>query len=157
MPRTIDGQTILLVEDEALIAMSESKILGKHGFNVISAYNAEKAIDASRQHNIDPEATRQAVGRLENQEEVLSFINRYRCRDGTYRWIEWRAKPYGSSIYAVARDITGRIQYQEELRVSEERFQKTLNLIPDMISIHDPDMNILYSNRRRGSDARYYE
>ncbi len=37
---------------------------------------------------------------------------------------------------------------QEELRNSEERFQKMLALIPDMISIHDPDMNIVYSNWR---------
>lgn len=29
---------------------------------------------------------------------------------------------------------------------NEERFQQMLSLIPDMVSIHDTDMNILYSN-----------
>ena len=33
-----------------------------------------------------------------------------------------------------------------DLKQSEERFQKMLSLVPDMISIHDPDMNIIYSN-----------
>lgn len=97
-------------------------------------------------HEDDKAATLDAIGRLEDQEEVLSFVNRYRCRDGSYRWIEWRSKPMGLYIYAVARDITERKEHQEEIRIREERFQKTFNLIPDMISIHDPEMNILYSN-----------
>ena len=37
---------ILLVEDEALIAMSEAKMLEKHGYEVVSVYNGEKAIEA---------------------------------------------------------------------------------------------------------------
>ncbi len=32
------------------------------------------------------------------------------------------------------------------LRKSEERFEKMLAAVPDMISIHDPQMHILYSN-----------
>ena len=24
---------------------------------------------------------------------TISFVNRYRCKDGTYRWIEWRSRP----------------------------------------------------------------
>lgn len=35
---------------------------------------------------------------------------------------------------------------EDELRHNEERFQRTLNAIPDMISIHDRDFNIIYSN-----------
>lgn len=37
-------------------------------------------------------------------------------------------------------------RYVKKLEISEDRFQRTLALVPDMISIHDPDMNILYSN-----------
>jgi two-component sensor histidine kinase len=35
---------------------------------------------------------------------------------------------------------------QKQIAESEQRFNIMLNLIPDMISIHDSDMNILYSN-----------
>ncbi|MFW5731334.1 MAG: PAS domain S-box protein, partial [Desulfonatronovibrionaceae bacterium] len=45
-----------------------------------------------------------------------------------------------------ARDITDRKMAEQALQSNEERFQKILALIPDMISIHDPEMNILYSN-----------
>jgi len=46
----------------------------------------------------------------------------------------------------IIRDVTERRQAGEALRKSEERFQKMLALIPDMISIQDADMNIVYSN-----------
>lgn len=42
------NRKILLVEDEALIAMQESRILQKHGFEVYVAYSGEKAIAAVR-------------------------------------------------------------------------------------------------------------
>ncbi len=42
--------------------------------------------------------------------EVADFENRYRCRDGSYRWLSWRAWTDGSQWYAVARDATARKQ-----------------------------------------------
>ncbi len=35
-----------------------------------------------------------------------SFENRYRCKDGTYKWLSWTASTKSENIYAVARDIT---------------------------------------------------
>ncbi len=74
-------------------------------------------------HPDDVEATLQALKKLERQEEVLSFENRYRCRDGSYRVIEWRSRPVGSHIYAAARDITDRKHMEMDLRESEERYR----------------------------------
>jgi len=47
--------------------------------------------------------------------------------------------------HSVALGIERKLN-EEVLRKSEDRFQKMLSLIPDTISIHDPDMNIVYSN-----------
>ena len=82
-------------------------------------------------HPDDLDATLDAMSKLAEQEKVLNFVNRYRCSDGTYRYIEWRSHPYGKLIYAAARDITDRIKYQEKI---------------EEISIHDPLTNIY--NRR---------
>lgn len=40
------SKRILLVEDEALIALSEAKMLEKHGYEVVTAHSGEKAIEA---------------------------------------------------------------------------------------------------------------
>lgn len=45
-----------------------------------------------------------------------AFENRYRCKDGTYRWLLWNASPDVDRqvIYSVARDVTARKQAEAE-------------------------------------------
>lgn len=67
-------------------------------------------------HPDDIEATQMAVNRLQIREPVINFENRYRHKDGTYRWIEWRSAPFDNLIYAAARDVTERKQMEDKLR-----------------------------------------
>jgi hypothetical protein len=55
--------------------------------------------------------------RLSGGLHVLNFENRYRHKDGTYRWLEWAAVPNPSEqvIYAAARDITERKEARETI------------------------------------------
>ena len=48
--------------------------------------------------------------------QALAFENRYRCKDGSYRWLLWNATAdlEHEVIYSVARDITERKQAEEE-------------------------------------------
>ena len=71
-------------------------------------------------HPEDVGATLDAIARLDDQQEISNFVNRYRAKDGSYRWIEWRSFPEGKRIYAVARDITDRKQVEEALRLANE-------------------------------------
>ena len=50
--------------------------------------------------------------------ELVSFENRYVCRDGSHRWLMWTAAPLLDEglIYAAARDITVRKHAEEELQ-----------------------------------------
>lgn len=77
-------------------------------------------------HPDDLENTLQAISMLNQQKEVLNFINRYRCKNGDYKWIEWRSLPEDNRIYAVARDITDRKETELKLKESEERLRLTL-------------------------------
>ncbi|HMB25292.1 MAG TPA: PAS domain S-box protein, partial [Anaerolineales bacterium] len=81
-------------------------------------------------HPEDVPATMAAISRLADQQQVLNFENRYRCKDGSYRWIEWRSYPSGQMIYAVARDITERKQIERELRENEERYRMLVEVSP---------------------------
>jgi PAS domain S-box-containing protein len=84
-------------------------------------------------HPGDLEATIQSLSRLDNQEEVRNFENRYRGSDGSYHWIEWRSRPQGKTIYAVARDITDRKHMEESLRLGEEKYRLLVDNSHDII------------------------
>lgn len=71
-------------------------------------------------HPDDLATTVSAMTELEEQHEILNYENRYQCIDGSYRWIEWRSRPFGKTIYAAARDITERKRAEEQLRTSHE-------------------------------------
>jgi PAS domain S-box-containing protein len=71
-------------------------------------------------HPDDLDRTQEALSVLTSQQQVTFFENRYRCKDGTYRWLEWNAALIGSLIYAAARDITERKGAEEAL---EERLR----------------------------------
>lgn len=53
MAESNSRKTILLVEDEAIIAMSEARLLEKHEYEVITVYNAEEAIETARETRVD--------------------------------------------------------------------------------------------------------
>lgn len=57
---------------------------------------------------------------------ITNFVNRYRCKDGSYRWLEWTSSPTNPDgiVFATARDITERIQVEEALRLSTGRLQR---------------------------------
>ncbi len=73
-------------------------------------------------HPEDRFKTVAAVEELAAGQNLVNFINRYQHRDGSYRWIEWTAAPNASksAIYAAARNITLRIQIEDELRMARE-------------------------------------
>jgi PAS domain S-box-containing protein len=69
-------------------------------------------------HPEDREATSaEAARQIELGQTVLNFQNRYRHRDGSYRWLEWASTPSadGSRLYAMARDITARKAEEDRL------------------------------------------
>ena len=115
-------------------------------------------------HPDDRQPTLDAIAELAEQREIINFVNRYRCKDGTYRWIEWRSIPVGSTVYAAARDITERKQTEEtqqrvneilELRVQQRTqallqqmhlLATILNSMADGIVVTNPSGDVMLSN-----------
>src|SRR5258705_2389111 len=46
------------------------------------------------------------------------FENRYRCKDGSFRWLGWTAAPFPAEqlLYIFARDITSRKSSETEIK-----------------------------------------
>lgn len=59
-------------------------------------------------HPEDRQDTIAEVGMLESGRPTVSFVNRFRCKDGSYRDLQWTSYPEPATglLYAVARDVT---------------------------------------------------
>jgi PAS domain S-box-containing protein len=90
--------------------------------------------------------TKEALSILKGQNELFKFENRYRCKDGSYRWVEWHAVPFGSLIYAAARDITERKRIDEEIReLNAELENRVLNRTSDLAALNKEMESFAYS------------
>ena len=68
-------------------------------------------------HPDDREATVGAVVTATGGGHVIDFENRYRTKDGSYKWLQWAAAPFPQIglIYCTARDVTERKAAAERL------------------------------------------
>ncbi len=82
-------------------------------------------------HPDDRAATVAETEKLAGGGETVHFENRYRCQDGSYRWLAWaaRASVPQQLIYATARDITGIKQTQEEINRLHADLQQRADLL----------------------------
>ena len=76
-------------------------------------------------HPDDRKRTEEERQSLHEGQTTISFVNRYVCKDGSHRWIEWTATPVLEErlSYAVGRDVTERRQAESDLREAEERYR----------------------------------
>jgi two-component system cell cycle sensor histidine kinase/response regulator CckA len=73
-------------------------------------------------HPDDRTATLGEWHRVRHGATALTFENRYRCKDGSYRWLQWNSIPSLDEqvTYATARDITDRRRLEDQLRQSQK-------------------------------------
>ncbi|MBI9086922.1 MAG: PAS domain S-box protein [Desulfobacterales bacterium] len=100
-------------------------------FTEILGYNEKELLDIpflDFVHLDDIDATRTVIEReLQMDAKVINFDNRYRCKDGSYRWLSWVSHPntVKGVTYAVAHDITERKQAEEKLNSTRDRLLET--------------------------------
>ncbi len=76
-------------------------------------------------HPDDRQSTINEVEKQLKSSPVARFENRYICKDGAYKWLEWRATAADEKgvVYAAATDITERKQAGESVRLTNEILQ----------------------------------
>jgi diguanylate cyclase (GGDEF)-like protein/PAS domain S-box-containing protein len=91
-------------------------------------------------HPDDVDKTLVEAERAIGSASVDGFYNRYRAKDGTYRWIEWSVTVSdGGVMYTSARDVTLRKTADDFLRAEQERIHVTLRSIGDGVITTDID------------------
>jgi len=116
-----------LVPDMVCIASTEGyfkKI--NRAWEAVLGYTQEELLKVPFLDLIHPDDLSATLGEVKKQiagESTINFINRYRCKDGSYCWLEWVTTPAmdKSILYAVARDITERKRAEQEKKVLEQQ------------------------------------
>lgn len=72
---------------------------------------------------------------------TTNLENRWRCKDGSYKWVAWSYFPIAEEgiAYGVGRDITRRKLSEEALRESEQRFLALVTASSDVVYRMNPD------------------
>ena len=63
--------------------------------------------------------------KLRRGEPVVNFQNRYRHKDGSWRWLSWVAVPEGDRLYSSTRDVTAARLQAEALAEAEEALRQS--------------------------------
>ncbi|MFI5180679.1 MAG: PAS domain S-box protein [Thermoanaerobaculia bacterium] len=99
-----------------------------------------------------PEHRQRALAEIREKGYVRDRIGKVRRKDGSTFWVSLNAQPWFdesgrlAGVEGVARDITARMETEEALRRSEERYRSFLEEIPIGIFRTTPDGRILLAN-----------
>ncbi len=76
-------------------------------------------------HPDDVEPTRAGFGLTQVGQPAIQFPNRYRCKDGSYRWISWVGVPEDGLVYCTGRDITAEKEREAELEAAQQALRQS--------------------------------
>lgn len=141
-----------LTPDMVAVGTTEGKFLKVNpSWEKVLGYTNQELLDMGWNKLVHPDDVERTNKEIEMQlkgSPVMNFINRYRCKDGSYRTFEWQATfAKEGIIHATARDITERKQAEDKLRESEEKWRSLTENSPDYIMLLDRDGKIQFINR----------
>jgi PAS domain S-box-containing protein len=94
-----------------VLGWSEEELIGRTLFDLV--------------HPDDMDHTVEGAQTSSEGHSYARFDNRYRHKDGRYRWISWSTSPEAGVINAVGRDFTVERERTEALRLAEETLRQT--------------------------------
>ncbi len=71
------------------------------------------------------ERTRGGFELTQQGQPAIRFPNRYRCKDGSYRWISWVGVPEDGMVYCTGRDITEEKAAADQLLEAQEALRQS--------------------------------
>ncbi|MEG4105757.1 PAS domain S-box protein [Microcoleus sp. S13_C5] len=101
-------------------------------------------------HPDDRETTLKEAESIAAGNNTVGFENRWRCRNGSYKWIAWTATRFYEEelIYGVGRDITAQKQAEAALQESQRFVERIANTSPNLLFVYDEsEQRTVYSNR----------
>ncbi|MEG4324087.1 PAS domain-containing protein, partial [Microcoleus sp. herbarium5] len=109
-------------------------------------------------HPDDREATLKEAESLAAGNNTVGFENRWRCRNGSYKWIAWTGSCFWEEelMYGVGRDITAQKQAEAALQESQRFVERIANTSPNLLFVYDEsEQRNVYSNREISDTLGY--
>ncbi|MCJ2124593.1 PAS domain-containing protein [Methylobacterium sp. J-077] len=94
----------------SVLGWSEEELVGRNLFELIHPDDVEHTIEGAQSSS--------------EGQSLARFDNRYRHKDGGYRWISWSTRPDAGVINAVGRDFTVERERSEALKVAEDSLRQ---------------------------------
>ena len=123
-------------------------------FTDILGYSEEELLSRPFLEFVHPEDVEPTISLVEEKllqgEKAINFVNRYRSRDGGWRWLSWVSHPAPEQgiTYAVAHDITEQKEAEEALQQSEERYRSLVeNTLDGYFICELPSGSFLFLNQ----------
>lgn len=108
-------------------------------------------------HPDDVAITQQEIQKLAAGHHTINFTNRFRCKNGSYRILQWVASPEPGTpfLYAIARDITEEKNREMQLMASENKFRSFFEYSQGLMCTHDLEGRFLTVNSSGASLLGY--
>lgn len=148
-------RSLVQVAPEMILVHQDGKVIFMNpaGVRMLRAPNFEAVVKMSPMDLIDPEAralVQERIKKVAAGEPVPTIEQKLRRFDGTYVDVEvsvasfiYQGRP---AVQVIARDITARLQAQEQLRASETRFHLVTRATSDIVYDWDMRSNAIWWN-----------
>ncbi len=108
-------------------------------------------------HPDDIAITENEIAKLAAGEQTINFVHRFRCKNGSYKVLQWVAssEPETGYLFAIARDITAEKNKELQLIASENKFRSFFEYSQGLMCTHDSNGRFLTINTAGASLLGY--
>lgn len=115
-------------------------------------------------HPEDKRNTIDDIRKAQNKNSILSYRARTRCKDGSYKWLNWTSTfdIQTGTMYAAARDITKLVENEASLKMADQFFKMAFDILTvtegdDFIKINPSFTKTLGYSQKDISKIKYME
>ena len=144
--------------DSLIIATQDKFIKINPSLSKLLGYSEAELLSQPFKNFIFPEdvaATEAEIKKLTKGTSLVSYKNRWVCKDGSIKWLSWNAtadKTTGT-LYAIVRDITKKLKLEEDkentlnaLYESQQKLNTILENITDGVLVANTDKEVVLAN-----------
>lgn len=112
-------------------------------------YSRDELKNMSFMDIVHPEDANTSIEEVNSFDDLIkkeNFVNRIQCKNGRYRYFEWKTHLHNELFYCAAKDITERTELTKKLQDKNALLESILDNAPVGIWISYPEGNIKFKN-----------